>query len=472
MTKKFFKFTLLILILGVFFAGSYTFANNKQNVNSVVYAENLPTSYCMRDEYYMPTENQHNQGLCWAFAATNTFSSAVLKSTNQYINYSEGWVSARYADINPTFTPGGAGTIYSFNGVNDIGGGIVQEQDFNYQDSYHVSKENVGELVDYYSQYIDSQIAKNYKHTKFEISRGDDKLEQRALIKNHIYTQSGLYLSCKLSVKTTNISGKKYFYKDPTVAMSGSLHALCVIGWDDNFQVEYGGVTYQGAWIALNEYGNNDTDSDQGIIYFLYDDPYYTELVGYTYQENLDDIYFYNTLTNSSASFESNLAKVCEGSGQPMKQKNVFVPSDDIELVYSYKISPLTIVSDIKIFNLQTDVTSKFEITNDIDTKTIIITGQEQLDLGSYKIVFEYQNTNNTEKVTGAFYIIDGTETEYIYMNVSPYSYGMLNYEYQGINIAGTTYNKNLVLTAQQITGTVNMTVYMSTYSKVTKLVV
>ena len=148
-------------------------------------------------------------------------------------------------------------------------------------------------MVSYYSQFQDRVLPKSYKHTKYDIS-GSDTAEYRSTIKSHILNQGGLYVSCNYKMLSTTISGKTFYFRDPTDAGSDKPHALAIIGWDDNFAVTVGGTTYNGAWIALGSYGALDNKSDGGIVYFLYDDPYYTELVGYTYEEQFDDLYFYN----------------------------------------------------------------------------------------------------------------------------------------------------------------------------------
>lgn len=432
--------------------------------------ENLPQSYCMRDEYYLPTPNQQNQGSCWAFASTNVFTTAVMKSTNQYIDYSEGWVSTRYADISNNL-PGGAGSIYNFNGVTRDFGGILQEQDFNYEESYQVSKQNTSEMVDFYSQYLDRITPKNYRHTKFDVSSSDTN-EYRNTIKSHILNESGLYVSCHLSVLNTTISGKTFYYRNPTDSAETN-HALAIIGWDDNFSVQYNNTTYNGAWITLNDYGTNDNNSNGGIIYLLYQDAYVDEFVGYTYEEQLDDLYFYNVLSSSSSTFQPDLKGCCTNNFNVVqnqtKQKNVFSSSDNVSLTYSYKLSDNTNIDDIVIYYFQIDVSSKFNIVLYPNRNTITITAKESLELGAYKIMFKYSNNSNNEYVCGAFYIIDGTETECIKLDLSNASANDKNIKIQGVNLSGTGSN-HLVYSTQHASNTATFKVYMSTYSSVKQL--
>ncbi|MBO7508347.1 MAG: hypothetical protein J6T39_01730, partial [Clostridia bacterium] len=85
------------------------------NLNKDVFADEeeittLPTAYCLRDDYFVQTTNQHNQGLCWDFASSLAFTTTVMKSTNQYIDFSEAWVSNHIAATSKYYTPGDGGS--------------------------------------------------------------------------------------------------------------------------------------------------------------------------------------------------------------------------------------------------------------------------------------------------------------------------------------------------------------------------
>ena len=271
---------------------------------------------------------------------------------------------------------------------------------------------------------------------------------------------------------SATISGKTVFYRNPTDSSTRS-HALAVIGWDDNFSVTYSNTTYNGAWITLNSYGNSDNQSNLGIVYLLYEDPYYDEFVGYTYQEQLDSLYFYNELTASTSTFTSDLKGACTNNfdvtQSATKQKNVFLYGDNVSLTYDYKISDDTEIDDIRIYDFQTDVTSNFNIILNTTTKKISITAKDSLDCSAYKVKFVYSNASNSEFICGAFYVIDGTETEYIEHQLSSSSCNDNNIKYQAINPSSTG-QKHLIYSTQQMSNDVTLKVYMSTYSWVKQL--
>ena len=51
-------------------------------------------------------------------------------------------------------------------------------------------------------------------------------------------------------------------------------HAVTIVGWDDNYSKDnfLGNACHDGAWIAINSWGEESQDSDDGYIYISYDD--------------------------------------------------------------------------------------------------------------------------------------------------------------------------------------------------------
>ena len=87
MKNKIKVYALFVLFLfGLIFGTEMVFVGHK---NNKVFAAgdvhtSLPDAYCMRDEYFIQTKNQHNQGLCWDFASSMAFTTtaaAVRSST-------------------------------------------------------------------------------------------------------------------------------------------------------------------------------------------------------------------------------------------------------------------------------------------------------------------------------------------------------------------------------------------------------
>ena len=479
MIKKF-KYLFMFLVLFCFSVG-VDLAFNKnvyiESVPEIVQAEGdiaLPSSYCMRDEYYLVTSNQHDQGLCWDLSSSTVFTTAVMRSTNQYIDYSEGWISEAYAKDHTNYLPGDGGGFNYFDSTA-TSWGLVQEQDFMYEDSYSVSRENVDDLHEYFLQFSDTTIVKNYEKIRYSLPASvsqDVRSQTIKTLKEHIYTKSALYFSFNWSTIQATYSGKTLNFKRPDSTSTNS-HALTIIGWDDNITANYNDVTYRGAWVFLNSWGNYS--GDNGIFYLFYDDPQVTFFYGYEYVEEYDDLYFFNEITSSTAEFVTDQKGAYTGTFVPTtgvtKQKNIFTDNSNVSLTYSYKISPDTYVTDISIFKLQKDVTNDFNITNDTQNNLITITAKQDLDFSSYKVVFTYSNGEESESLCGAFYIVNGTETEYVevYLNSGANKFDNLNYQMQGSRPLNNGTNQLVYAVSSDAT---TMLIYarMTTYAGVIQL--
>ena len=471
-----FKLKYLFMFLVMFsLALCADFAFNKHDYSYVeqqaVQAEDeivIPSKYCLRDDYFLLTTNQHGQGLCWDFASSTVFTTAVMHSTNQYIDYSEGWISETYAKQSSYYTPGDGGYFGAFeNAIRDYG--IIQEQDFNYSESYQVSRENVNDMYEYFSQFSDKGIINNYKTKSYSVSHYADeetKQYQRNLIKRHIMTQSALYVSFGWATGSAKYNGRTIYFKHPNPESTVGGHALTIVGWDDDLEVVFNNVRYKGAWLFLNSWG--DGSGYHGIYYIFYDDKQVSSFSGYVYNEIYDDLYFFNKIEDSTAQFNTNLkgafTGTFEATSNETKQKNIFTDPNNVSLTYSYKISDNTRVSNISIFNLQQDVTKDFVISNDTRNKLITITAKDTLALSTYKIKFTYTNGTKTESSCGAFSIINGTETEYASVSISPSASTNTNFN---MNLVGPLNNclKQISYSTEGTTGQMSVSMRMSTYS-------
>ena len=476
---KRFKFLFMFFVLfGLAIGADFAFNKNDYTAfeQQYIQAEQeekivIPSSYCIRDDYYLVTTNQHSQGLCWNFSSSSVLTTAVMKSTNQYIDYSEGWISEAMGKENSYYLPGDGGTFGGFDNIARIYG-VVQEQDFNYEESYQVCKENVSDMHEYFEQFSDTTIMKNYKSTSYNITQFESEetiLAQRNAIKKHILTQSALYVSFSWASGSAQCSnGKTVYFKHPNPESTSGGHALTVVGWDDDIEVVFNSIKYKGAWIFVNSWGN--TSGNEGMYYIFYDDTQVSYFNGYTYTEEYDDLYFYNKLVDSTADFETNKKGAYTGDFEAetnqTKQKNIFTNPNNVRLTYSYKISPDTEITDISVYNFQKDVTKNFNITNNTTNNTITINAKDELELSTYKIVFTYSNGEESESICGAFSIINGTETEFMTMSVSPSTRVNGNFVLDGVNPLNNG-SKQITYSVANQQGSMNIWANMATYSKV-----
>lgn len=408
----------VLFSFGFIFGAEAIFGTQKNGKVFATEDENtiLPSGYCLRDEYFIQTANQHGQGLCWDFASSMAFTTTVMKSTNQYIDYSEGWVSNYISATKTYYDPGEGGTFSSYsNAIKESG--VVLEQDFNYEDSYQITKENTKEFYSYYTEYADTTIVKNYKikNINYNMYGEESDFEDfKRQVKYHLLNEGGLYVDFGWTTSNCIINSQRVYYRNPTSTQTSGGHALCIIGWDDDITIVHEGLYYKGAWLFINSWGN--TSGNQGIFYLLYEDRVANYFHGFEYVEDKDELYFFNKLEDSSASFTSDLKDAYTGSflasTVETKQKNIFYNTNNVELKYGYELSPETELTSIEILKDKTDITNQFNIS--INNKYILINSIENLNIGAYSIKFTYANQTESEWTYGVFYILNGTETEYI----------------------------------------------------------
>jgi len=210
----------------------------------------LPSEYCMRDEYIVYAQNQDSLGYCWNFAATMSASTTIMKATSEYYDFSELWTGVA---LNATTTKhnniGQGGTIsYQYDAMKQSG--LMLECDLPYQYSYTVSNENAEDYYNFYEKHSDIDLADclvTDKDTSFSSSEVDE-------IKRHIYEHGSVYMT--FTFRTGFVyDGIGSYCLEPNQTNTNSNHAVSVIGWNDNYEREFylnGSSTptvFKGAWI-------------------------------------------------------------------------------------------------------------------------------------------------------------------------------------------------------------------------------
>jgi len=443
----------------------------------------LPSEYCMRDEYMIIAENQTQQGLCWAFGSSMTLSTTIMKQTNEFLNFSESYVSTALTNCVKNkevpeafngyfndFYPGDGGWFYSFDFAARKYG-LVLEQDYTYDESYLNCLENNDEFYSYYSSFANHNLLNNYLPVYFinYLETQNYKTTIINSIKQHIIENGAIAASYYWdNTSSTKYNNKNIEYKVPNEDPNTG-HLLTLIGYDDNIQITHDSTTYTGAWIALNSWGNNE---NQGVCYIMYDDNNLRTTYAYIYDKYLeDDLYMYNTLSNSNGSYLTDLAGAYYGDfttrEEETKQKNMFYCIDDIELEYSYEVSNNTNITSVEIYNTDTLVTDKFNI--EISNKNNLINiSADNLDCGSYKIIFNYKNSTKSESTISAFYLLNGTEISDVYM-YSGNNYGDVenNGLYQNHNNLNYFNDEITIVSSNNQVGLQNYRIVFSVYNDI-----
>ncbi|MBO7222358.1 MAG: InlB B-repeat-containing protein, partial [Clostridia bacterium] len=415
--------------------------------------QDLPTAYCLRDEYIIFSQNQDNTGFCWNFAATMCASTAIMTATGEYYDFSELWAGIS-AYQTTTYSKVGAGGGHSTHYNATQNGGFMLETDLPYSNAFIVSNENATDFYNFYNKYSNTNLSKsliNDSSTSF--NRGDvEKMKQ------HIYNYGSV--SMAFNFKKSWISDNGVYYKQPNEPKTTGTHAISVIGWDDEYQQEIHlegrdqPVLFKGAWLVLNSYTENQ--GTDGVLRIFYNDTNILYANGYKFEwDTSGDFYFYDKI-EKGGEYITNAKGKYYGDYTPENgetlQKNIFY--DDVNLEYSYMASTDTVVTDVDVYLSNLNVSNSFDITIDNEEQKFTI-AKENADYGQYKVLVTYSNGTQTDCYLNNFFVtygLVGEEIEFDYANNTlAYNTGR-ELEYFSFNPA----TKNYVIYTNEKSGSVS----------------
>ena len=415
--------------------------------------QDLPTAYCLRDEYIIFSQNQDNTGFCWNFAATMCASTAIMTATGEYYDFSELWAGIS-AYQTTTYSKVGAGGGHSTHYNATQNGGFMLETDLPYSNTFIVSNENAKDFYNFYNKYASTNLSKsliNDSSTSF--NRGD--VEK---IKQHIYNYGSV--SMAFNFKKSWISDNGVYYKQPNEPKTTGTHAISVIGWDDDYQQEIylegrdQPVLFKGAWLVLNSYTENQ--GTDGVLRIFYNDTNILYANGYKFEwDTSGDFYFYDKI-EKGGEYITNAKGKYYGDYTPENgetlQKNIFY--DDVNLEYSYMASTDTVVTGVDVYLSNLNVSNSFDITIDNEEQKFTI-AKENADYGQYKVLVTYSNGTQTDCYLNNFFVtygLVGEEIEFDYANNTlGYNTGR-ELEYFSFNPA----TKNYVIYTNEKSGSVS----------------
>ncbi len=453
--------------------------NNNITVGS---DENLPNYYCLRDDYIIYSQDQSQNGFCWAFTCSTVLSTTLMKASNQYYDFSEAWVGLATAQKMPGYVYGSGGNDYYFTSTINVFG-MTLESDFQYEKSYLVNSENKQDFYNYYSQFANKEIMNGLKYIGF-------KSQDLSSIKSHILNNGAVSISLYWNGAVGDNTGliidtsNNYVYKAPSSKIEGdkSGHAITVIGWDDNFIKTYNGKEYKGAWICLNSWGDTVGSSANfdAVTYVFYDDTDiypYQSMGGFYYDySNTTDLFLSNSVVEGytyTTNLKNKYSSKKQTTSGETKQKNVFF-DDDVKLTYSYDVRENGIIDQdgdidyVNIFHGQEDVTYKFNITIDKTNNKYSLSAND-LPVGTYKILVDYSNGDKTKKGKrlNVFYVMNGTELGYVDLLRQNNNVNNDN----GEDLLFTTYNytePSITISTSKESGCVEFFYYPTLYSSIT----
>lgn len=396
--------------------------------------ESTAPYYCLRDEYYINTENQYAYGLCWEFATLKSIETCLAINTGEYYDFSEAYIALIQKAKNPSssyLVGGNGGTMgYAMNYIKEYG--LLLESDFNFDELNYANNDNYDEYLKLLSKSADKNIAANLTSKSLTGS-------SRATIKNHILKNGSLYMGItNYDYKLNPVDNTTYLAKSSSSSMIG--HAISIIGWDDNYTATIDNTTYKGAYIMLNSYGN-DWRND-GVFYCLYD-----------YQFN-DLVNTISGVVYTAPSVSVNLRSINNFSinnknaynQQVNYEKSAAVTKNNNIFEYKGTESAVNLRYEIKNYLKYTDVDVKIyksgSLSNDFNISHIngayMISKKPEADiLGSYKILFKIDGQN----VAKTFVVVSNLEFSYAFTR---YAFSVNSYTYLYTNF-NTVNNQNVI---------------------------
>lgn len=374
-------------------------AREVETDNKEVEGSFLDSYYCLRDEIMIYTTSQANYGICWAHAASLSLETLYAKTTREFIDLSESWVSLatkKYHDNHnyTSYVVGGGGNIdYYHNSIREYG--LMLESDFPLSDYYFIDSSNYTSAFDMYSKY-------SFRDLGFDLIYKDYTIQ--STMKEHLTKYGSLYTT----INSSYIMNEKNLNSTTTE----SNHAVSIIGWDDEYQAE--GWAKPGAWIALNSWG--DKWGEDGTFYISYDDTLANSVMhGYVVEKDNSVVDLYSSNSNYENRISLKYNSISNSSiTKTFENKNIFSSTEKIELLYSFDEAKFTqadvSISKDEVF-VQNDLSNFFV---DIENGIVHIEA-ENLKPGTYKLTFNLKTTDGEiTTVIKTFFVFDGLEIGYI----------------------------------------------------------
>ena len=281
----------------------------KTNTYSPIYRtdfdkiDSIPSYYNLADHGYVSSVKNQNIGNCWAFAGAAALESCILKATGIEYNLSEDRLTELSNEYMPDVFPEGkerndGGNLYYSIGYYTSWLGAVKE---NYSTQNPVNIINVQNVL-----FIKPS-------NKFYDNKND--------IKKAILTYGAV--ASAYHYNSSYLNNWNYYNN---INNTTTTHESVIVGWDDNYDRNnfYTPAPSNGAWIVKNSWGN--TWGNKGYVYISYDDVSFAKIHdSYTF--------ILNDSTNYYRNYQYDIQKNSEISKDYFYFKNIFIASDDEELV-------------------------------------------------------------------------------------------------------------------------------------------
>ena len=219
----------------------------------------IPSNYSLVDlGEDTPIKDQGAGGNCWAFAVLASIETSIIKASGQVYNLSENNVKnlqAKYSKYGfTTFIPNSGGNLYMTVGYVVSWIGPVNASDDPYNPNNFLS-------------YCFNQSLLHVQNIYYLPPR--TSFTDNDLFKEAIMRYGGVYISMRMEQSIPYFVSPNHYYNGDDLT---SNHAVCIVGWDDNYSKNNFYITPpgDGAWIVKNSWGEDW--GDNGYFYISYYD--------------------------------------------------------------------------------------------------------------------------------------------------------------------------------------------------------
>jgi C1A family cysteine protease len=230
-------------------------------VNNSLIVENLPSRYDSRDWGWVSSiKDQGFSGGCWVFSTCAALETALLKATGIEYDFSVENIHKNLLQ-------------YSKYGNDDISEGGYTYMALNYILSWFGPISEEYDSFDMFGK-VDHVIFTNETiHIQdAEVIKRRENIYDNDKVKEAIFKYGAVTGDILITYQAPyfNANTSAWYYNETVFSPAG--HAICIVGWDDNYPASNFLITPpgDGAWIIKNSYGEDKYDN--GYIYVSYYD--------------------------------------------------------------------------------------------------------------------------------------------------------------------------------------------------------
>ena len=255
----------------------------------------IPEKYSLIDENKVTEfKNQHQSGLCWAYAAIASAESSLIVSglEDTSVDLSEGHVCYSVypfeedrpdgsmedgiyitgdKSANETIPYYIGGSSFVAAGCFANGAGPIYEKDAPLETDAGDLKKSVEKIIQLEEEDKLSKYSSEYLLTKMNIYENDEDIKKAILTNGAVSTAIFVDTKGASQDKDGNVN---YYLISRDKKDTQTNHVITIVGWDDNYSKDNftNKPEHDGAWLIKDSLGNNNIPDYNGCWWMSYDE--------------------------------------------------------------------------------------------------------------------------------------------------------------------------------------------------------